>query len=230
MHSYNGILLIDKPAGITSFDIIRRLRRQLGGTPKIGHAGTLDPMATGLMIMLFGSYTKRAIEFSKLDKTYIGEMTLGSVSSTGDREGELSIVSKIIPSEQEIYSVFKKFEGEIVQIPSKYSAIKVGGIEAYKLARKGREVEIPSRKVTVHQLRVISYEYPKVNFEAEVSSGTYIRTLAEDIGSSLETGAYLSDLRRIKIGRFLIENSIDLAVISRDNIETNLKSAPSESA
>ncbi|HUC87469.1 MAG TPA: tRNA pseudouridine(55) synthase TruB [Candidatus Saccharimonadales bacterium] len=214
----SGLLLIDKPAGITSFDIIRALRRQTG-VRKIGHAGTLDPSATGLMLMLIGAATKQATQFSKLDKTYLAEMTLGATSTTGDREGELSAISSHKPTQQELEAALRRFEGEITQTPSQYSAIKVGGVRAYKLARAGKSVEMPPRQVTVHSIKLIDYAYPLVRFEATVSSGTYIRTLAEDIGTALGTGAYLSTLRRVGVGEFTISqahalDSIDAASLA----------------
>ncbi|HSX41046.1 MAG TPA: tRNA pseudouridine(55) synthase TruB [Candidatus Saccharimonadales bacterium] len=209
METHNGLLLIDKPTDITSFDIIRRLRKSTG-VRKIGHTGTLDPMATGLMLMLFGSYTKKAPEFVGLDKVYEAEMTLGAVSTTGDAEGEITAVSDNQPSQGAIELAAAQFVGEIRQTPSKYSAIKIGGVEAYKLARRGQSFHMPSRNVFVHKLQVTSYKYPVVRFTAHVSSGTYIRTLAEDIGESLKVGAYLSNLRRTKIGDFDVKNAQNL--------------------
>jgi tRNA pseudouridine55 synthase len=182
---------------------------------KIGHAGTLDPAASGLMIMLFGSACKQASQFSKLDKTYVAEITLGATSTTGDREG---IITPVIasearqsqPTEQELRDALAMFVGEITQTPSIYSAIKVAGKEAYKYARKGQQVEIPSRKVTVYSIKLLEYKYPIVRIEAKVSSGTYIRTLAQDIGYKIGTGAYLSALERTSIGSFSLDQVIEL--------------------
>lgn len=215
----SGLLLIDKPAGITSFDIIRALRRQTG-VRKIGHAGTLDPAATGLMLMLFGTATKQAARFSGLDKTYVAEMTLGATSTTGDREGELAAVSDRRPTEEEVTAALKRFEGQITQTPSPYSAIKVGGVRAYKLAREGKAVEMPSRQVTVRSIKLLDYAYPVARFETRVSSGTYIRSLAEDIGQTLGTGAYLSALQRTSIGDFTLEQSHALDQVKAANLGT----------
>lgn len=212
-NTVNGLLLIDKPKGITSFDIIRALRRQTG-VRKIGHAGTLDPMATGLMLMLFGTTCKKATEFVGLDKTYEGQMTLGYISSTGDAEGALTGVSTRIPSDSEIEKAFASFVGEIRQTPSQYSAIKIGGVEAYKLARQGKKVHMPSRNIFIHRFELISYDYPHIVFRAHVSSGTYIRTLAEDVGEELKAGAYLSALRRTKVGDYTVEQSHQLADVN----------------
>jgi tRNA pseudouridine55 synthase len=208
----SGLLLIDKPAGITSFDIIRTLRRTTG-VRKIGHAGTLDPAATGLMLILFGAATKQASKFSDLDKTYVAEMRLGKTSTTGDREGELAAVSDRQPSRDEVETTLKQFVGEIIQTPSKYSAIKVGGVRAYKLARAGKDVAMPPRQVTIHEIKFLDYSYPTVHFKAKVSSGTYIRTLAEDIGQELKTGAYLSALQRIQIGDFSLDQASELNAV-----------------
>lgn len=210
----DDILLVDKPEGWTSFDVVAKTRSRVkerylnsGQKPtkkqlKVGHAGTLDPFATGLLIILLGDACKRAEEFLKLDKTYQFTAKLGFVSSTGDPEGEINSFSDTIPDESTIQSSLESFRGEISQTPPIYSAIKINGKRAYKLAREGKEVEIPSRKVRINQLKLISYEYPYLKCEADVSSGTYIRTLVEDIGKTLKTGAYCSQLRRTRIGKF----------------------------
>jgi tRNA pseudouridine55 synthase len=205
----NGLLLVNKPVGITSFDVIRQLRR-LTGVKKIGHAGTLDPLASGLMLMLFGTACKQAQTFSKLDKTYLGELTLGFTSTTGDAEGEKLVGSGRVPTLAEIEGAAQQFKGEITQTPSQYSAIKINGTEAYKLARAGKTVEMPSRQVTINALRIVTYDYPKVTFIADVSSGTYIRSLAADIGEVLGTGAYLSGLQRTVVGEYQLAQAVDL--------------------
>src|SRR5262249_16180543 len=151
-------------------------------------------MATGLLILVLGSYTKRAGEFSKLDKVYEAELTLGAVSSTGDKEGQIQAFdpAQAEPSRQEIDDVLRGFVGKISQTPHKYSAMKVDGKRAYKLARQGKEVKLEPRQVEIYQITDVKYEYPKLKFTTKVSSGTYIRSLAEDIGQKLSTGAYLS--------------------------------------
>lgn len=213
----SGILLVDKPAGITSFDCIRRLRKQLG-VKKIGHAGTLDPMATGLMIFLVGSSTKLATSFLKHDKSYDAEITLGFNSSTGDKEGDLTAISEKAPDLSGVEAILPKFTGLIKQTPPAYSAIKIDGKAAYKRARSGEKVEIPEREVTIYSLNLGSYEYPKLNVSTHVSSGTYIRTLAEDIGKSLGTGAYLSNLRRTTIGDYTIEQAKPLEDVTQADL------------
>jgi tRNA pseudouridine55 synthase len=217
----SGLLLIDKPAGITSFDIIRRLRRQLG-VRKIGHAGTLDPMATGLMLMLIGAATKQATGLIKLDKTYIARITLGAVSDTGDAEGRLTAVSTKRPSRSAIEGVLAARQGQTTQIPPAYSAIKVGGVRSYKLAREGRAVELAARPVTIHRLELQSYEYPCIELVTAVSSGTYIRSLATDIGNDLETGGYLSGLRRQRVGVYDVAQAVTIDQVTPENVKNYL--------
>ena len=207
----DGILLIDKPADMTSFGVVARVRRllteQQGKKVKVGHTGTLDPFATGLMIIVVGKECKNAEHYSKLDKVYEATIRLGQSSTTGDPEGEVSDVSDRIPDVGEIDKTLAKFRGEITQKPPIYSAIKVGGERAYKLARAGKVVDIPERQVTVHSLEVTDYSYPELKIKTHVSSGTYIRTLAEDIGASLGTGAYCIQLRRTRIGKWDIADA-----------------------
>lgn len=217
----DGLLLIDKPKGISSFDVIRRLRRVTVKT-KIGHAGTLDPLASGLMLMLFGGATKQASSLSKLDKTYQANITLGAVSVTGDGEGMLSTVSDNRPSKKELEQALAAFVGEIIQTPPAYSAIKIAGREAYKRVRAGEKFEMPKRQVTVYWLRLIDYDYPLVRIETRVSSGTYIRTLAEDIGTRLGTGAYMSDLVRTEVGQYRLAQALDLAQADELSIAASL--------
>jgi tRNA pseudouridine55 synthase len=226
----NGLLLVNKPTGITSFDVIRQLRRTTG-LRKIGHAGTLDPQASGLMLILFGDACKQASRYSKLDKTYRAEITLGATSTTGDSEGIItpSVMAIRQMSEKQsaptldvVRSTLDTFTGQITQTPSVYSAIKIKGQAAYKYARKGQAVEVPSRTVTVHGLRLTRYEYPKLEVEAKVSSGTYIRTLAEDIGKKLETGGYLSALTRTEVGEYRLAAAISLDNVSRTLLESRL--------
>lgn len=219
----DGIILIDKPAGMTSFGVVARVRRQLseiaGKKIKVGHTGTLDPFATGLMIIVIGKTCKRAGEFSKLDKTYEATITLGTKSSTGDPEGELMKVSDAKPSVGDVQGVFQRFTGEIEQTPPIFSAIKIDGQRAYKLARKGEMVEMPTRKVVIYSLELLRYDYPEVHMRTHVSSGTYIRTLAEDIGTQLNVGAYCSELRRLTVGQWELEAvTADLEAISTADI------------
>lgn len=205
----DGILLIDKPAAMTSFGVVARVRRVLseraGKKVKVGHTGTLDPFATGLMILVTGKECKKAGTYTKLDKIYEATFILGKTSTTGDPEGEITEVSQRCPSKDELEEALKKFTGEISQRPPIFSAIKINGQRAYKLARNGEEVEIPERPVTVYSMDLVEYAYPEVKIRTHVSSGTYIRSLAVDIGESLATGAYCSQLRRTAISDWHVE-------------------------
>lgn len=211
----DGILLVDKPKGWTSFDVVNKIRftaaKERDKKPKnikVGHAGTLDPLATGLLVVLIGKeYTKKASEYSKMDKTYEVTMKLGQISSTGDDEGEKTEVSNTKPTKEELLKAVNSFIGDIMQTPHAYSAIKINGQRAYKIARRGEDVEIEPRKIRINSFDLTDYNYPKVHFTTSVSSGTYIRSLVEDIGKKLGTGAYMSDLRRTQVGEFKIEEA-----------------------
>lgn len=225
----DGILLIDKPLKWSSFDVVNKVRftvaQDLGVKPKrvkVGHTGTLDPYATGLMVIVIGKYTKKAAEFSGLDKTYDCEMTLGQTSTTGDVEGELTDVSQERPSEGDIKGAMAKFVGEIEQTPPIYSAIKIDGKPAYARARSGEVVEMKKRKVTIYDIAYAKYDYPKCNFVTTVSSGTYIRSLVQDIGEVLSTGAYMSALRRTSVGEFGIKDAISPDSITIDDIRKKI--------
>lgn len=211
----DGILLIDKPAGMTSFGVVARIRRVLsqqhGKKVKVGHTGTLDPFATGLMILVTGNECKNAGKYSKLDKTYEATIRLGQTSTTGDPEGEITEVSDKVPTLNNINKALTRFKGEITQRPPIYSAIKIDGQRAYNLAREGKDVEIPERKITIYSLDLIDYSYPDIKIRTYVSSGTYIRSLAEDIGKALGVGAYCTQLRRTEIDKWRIEIAQKLA-------------------
>lgn len=226
------VILIDKPAGWTSFDVVAKIRSNLRrNSPqssvngkqklKVGHSGTLDPFATGLLIILTGSATKRQDEFMKQDKVYEATFRLGAVSTTGDPEGEITERGMLnderreatpttnyhLPSTEEVQKALAKFVGEITQVPPQYSAIKVNGKKAYELARAGKKVELKPRQVTIYSLELLEYVWPEIKVRAHVSSGTYIRTLAEDIGKELGTGAYCLELRRTKIGGYEVKDA-----------------------
>lgn len=211
----DSVLLIDKPSGMTSFGVVARVRRklsqQLGKKAKVGHTGTLDPFATGLMIIVTGKECRNAGTYSKLDKVYEATIRLGQTSSTGDPEGEITNISGDQPLLDKVYEALAGFVGAIQQTPPIYSAIKINGQRAYKLARDGgtaETIEMPVRTVTIFSLQLIEYTYPDVKIRVHVSSGTYIRTLAEDIGKVLRTGAYCVELRRTKIADFSIGDAV----------------------
>lgn len=290
------IILVDKPAGMSSFGVVARVRRKLSeqaGTVevkgkdgqvrqkrrkvKVGHTGTLDPFATGLLILLAGKATKRAGEFLKLDKEYIATIRLGQVSTTGDPEGEIQdyvaqepvmsfsepvssspvvtgtphfvrspLVAKSSdkeynwffgqhflaygcsqngqtpnsidtssllahPAREAVERVLERFIGEIEQRVPQYSAVKINGERAYKMARKGESVEMPIRKVKIYELENLGYEWPELRIRCKVSSGTYIRALGEDIGKALGVGGYLTELRRTQVGEYRVEAARTLA-------------------
>lgn len=215
IHRMDQRILIDKPAGMTSFGVVARVRRVLsqraGKKVKVGHTGTLDPFATGLLVLLTGRETKNAMALTKLDKTYQATMILGQTSTTGDPEGEISQVSIKKPELDQIQAALDQFVGWVEQTPPQFSAIKVNGQRAYKLARAGKAVEIPTRRVFVRSISLDLYDYPEVRITTDVSSGTYIRTLVEDVGKALGTGAYTSQLRRTRVGEFLIDDAVSLA-------------------
>ena len=211
----DGIILIDKPAGMTSFGVVARIRRvlvqQANKKVKVGHTGTLDPFATGLMILVVGKECKNAGTYTKLDKVYEATFRLGQTSSTGDPEGELTHVSERVPERTEIEKLMGQFTGDIMQRPPIFSALKINGQRAYKLARKGEDVEIPERPVTIHSLELVDYNYPDVTIRTHVSSGTYIRSLVSDMGEVLGTGAYCSQLRRTAINKWSIDEAQTLS-------------------
>jgi tRNA pseudouridine55 synthase len=219
----NEILLIDKPKDWTSFDVVAKIRNAYRDVKinaiadiltskkvKVGHAGTLDPFATGLLIVLVGEATKKQDQYMKLDKEYIATIRLGATSTTGDPEGEITVVKSQKPTQETVVAALEAFSGEISQIPPIYSAIKVNGKRAYKLAREGKEVALEPRNVTVYELSIVDYQFPKLIIRVKCSSGTYIRTLGEDIGKKLGSGAYLTDLRRTKIGDFRIQDALSI--------------------
>lgn len=211
----DGMLLIDKPAGMTSFGVVSRIRRVLssekGKKIKVGHTGTLDPFATGLMIIVVGKECKNAGFYTKLDKIYEATIRLGQTSTTGDPEGEISDFSAKKPDLSQIKAVLEQFTGEITQSPPIFSAIKIGGQRAYKLAREGKEFEMPKRQVVVYTMELVDYNYPELKIKVNVSSGTYVRSLAVDIGDSLGVGAYCSQLRRLSIDKWRVSEARVLA-------------------
>ena len=205
-----GIYLINKPRGRSSFSMVAQVRR-ISGIRKVGHAGTLDPEAEGLLIVLVGKdYTKQSDKFLKLDKTYEFEVKLGENSSTGDEEGTKTKVSSTKPTKDEIEAIVSKFVGKLSQTPPQYSAIKIDGQRAYKSAQKGIKVILQPREINIYSLDILVYKYPLLSLRASVSSGTYIRSLAEDIGRELKTGAYCTKIVRTRIGESYLKDAITL--------------------
>lgn len=204
------MLLIDKPLGWTSFDVVRKIRNRIG-IKKVGHAGTLDPLATGLLILCTGRYTKKINEYMAKEKEYTGSFTLGAVTPTYDLESE---PEQFRPwqniGDSAIAAAAQNFTGNIDQVPPAHSAIKKDGKRLYELARKGVEVEISPRPVSIFAFEILGKEGDRVDFRVACSTGTYIRSLAHDIGAYLGCGAYLSALRRTKIGMHTVEEAMSM--------------------
>jgi tRNA pseudouridine55 synthase len=218
-----GFVLINKPKGVTSFGVIARLRR-ITGIRKIGHCGTLDPLASGLMICAIGrSATKKIDSLIKKDKVYLAEIELGKISDTYDMEGELKEIKiKKEPSRNELELILKKFIGEIDQAPPIYSAKKIKGVRAYKLARMGMDVKLNKNKVKIYKIKLVSYKFPILKIKVSCGSGTYIRSLAHDIGKKTKTGAVLINLIRESIGKYSLKKSLELEKLDLKKIERNI--------
>ncbi|MDZ7648768.1 MAG: tRNA pseudouridine(55) synthase TruB [Cytophagales bacterium] len=201
------LLLINKPVGWTSFDVVNKLRYKLK-IKKIGHAGTLDPLATGLLILCTGKMTKRIDEFQAQEKEYTGKFIIGQSTPSHDLETEASEIKDISQiSDEQIMQAAKKFLGTIQQVPPLHSAIKVDGKRAYKLARKGKDIELKPREVAIQAFDIIEIKKPAVSFRIVCSKGTYIRSIARDFGNDLGVGAYLTDLCRTRIGEFMLKDA-----------------------
>lgn len=220
----NGIIVIDKPEGKTSHDMVYAMRRATG-IKKIGHTGTLDPLATGVLPLCIGSATKAADMLTMSDKRYTAELVLGKTTDTQDVTGTVLTECEVNLTNEEIENAVKSFIGEIEQIPPMYSAIKQNGKKLYELARKGIEVERKPRKVKIHEINILGIGGANVKIDVLCSKGTYIRTLCEDIGRKLGTGAYMNTLRRTQAGVFTIENSYTLEEIYKMAEEETLSSA-----
>jgi tRNA pseudouridine55 synthase len=204
-----GYLLVGKPSGITSFSIIHKLRKKTG-VQKIGHAGTLDPFAEGLMIVLVGRrFTRLADHFMQRDKEYLAALVLGASTDTHDHTGKICTQSAIIPTRREIDAVVGKFQGSLEQIPPMYSAKKVGGKRLYDFARRGREIPRLPCQVFVES-KIIRYDYPELELDISCSKGTYIRTLADDMGKMAGCGAYVNKLTRVRSGKFSLNDATPL--------------------
>lgn len=218
-----GILLLNKPQGKTSFSLVAALRKKLK-VKKIGHAGTLDPFATGVMVMLIGKrYTRLSDLFLHDDKEYLARLRLGIETDTYDLEGNTTCESTLIPHPDAVKSALLSFQGEIFQIPPMFSAKKINGKKLYELARKGKTIERTPAKIYV-ETTLLGYEYPYMNIHVKCSKGTYIRSLAYDLGKLLECGAHLSNLTRTRSGRFNLKDCLEAdSLYEPDSIETSLR-------
>ncbi len=223
-NTMSRIISIYKPKGPTSYDIIRGIQKALGQRKGIGHAGTLDPLASGVLVIGIGrEATKKLGEIVGKEKEYIAKVYLGKTSTTDDEEGEKTEYEvKNIPTREEVEGAVKTFVGTIMQIPPIYSALKVGGQTAYSLARKGKNVELKERPIEIKAIEVLGYKWPILTLRVETGPGAYIRSLARDIGLKLGVGgAYLADLERTRVGEFTKENSLTLEETVRRFESTN---------
>lgn len=231
-HEYQEgkVLLVDKPLGWTSFQAVNKIKRTLIGQLglpkrfKIGHAGTLDPLATGLLVICTGKFTKRIDQFQAEDKEYTGTFTLGATRPSYDMETEIDGTYDISGiSHTDIERVTVQFLGEIEQFPPAHSAIKIGGERVYEKARRGETVEMKARRIRISQFEITDIELPIVRFRVVCSKGTYIRSLADDFGKALGSGAYLSELRRTKSGSFTVDEAWQL-----DALVQTIRSTPKD--
>ena len=214
-----GIYAVYKPKGPTSHDVIDQLRRETG-VKRIGHAGTLDPLASGVLVVAVGrENTKKLGQVVKKEKEYLARIRLGVTSTTDDEEGEktegvksLALDKKPykVPEIEEVEKAVAKFEGEILQTPPIYSAIKVDGVPAYTLARRGEKPKLKPRKILIKEIEILKYQWPYLELRVVTGPGVYIRTLARDIGQRLKTGAYLAELERIRVGDFTKEKALTI--------------------
>jgi len=214
----SGILLIDKPAGVTSFEVVRRVRRALK-VRKVGHLGTLDPFATGLLPLCVGEATKLVPFLMPEPKTYMAQVKLGEETDTQDLTGQVVASSDKMPGPEEVHEAAARLVGEIEQIPPMFSALHYQGERLYKLARRGVVVDLPPRRVVIHRLEVLAVALPLVTLSVTCAAGTYIRTLAADLGKALGCGAHLAGLRRLAVGPFKVEAALPLTALKNANYE-----------
>lgn len=214
-----ALLLIDKPLEWTSFDVVNKIRHTLRHTldlkkkrkVKVGHAGTLDPMATGLLLVCTGKYTKKINELTGLQKSYTGTIKLGATTPSYDSESDEENITSIEDlTEEKIREAIEPFKGDIWQVPPIYSAIKIKGEKLYQLARRGDDIDIPPRPVTIFDYKITDINLPYISFDITCSKGTYIRSLAHDLGQSLGVGGYLASLRRTYVDHYQVENAMQL--------------------
>lgn len=219
----DGILNIDKPAGLTSHDVVNRVRR-LMGLRRVGHAGTLDPLATGVLLVCTGRATRLVEYVTALPKSYQAVIELGKETSTYDAEGQVTATKPVVVSRPELAQALSQFQGTIDQMPPLYSAIKQGGQPLYKLARQGVAVVRQSRPVTIYEIQILAWESPRVELLVKCSAGTYIRSLAHDVGQALGCGGYLAALRRLAVGPFTAAQAVTLDGLTPETIGNHLQS------
>ncbi|HUR52892.1 MAG TPA: tRNA pseudouridine(55) synthase TruB [Gemmataceae bacterium] len=207
----NGLLVIDKPGGMTSRDVVNRVQRMFPKRTKIGHTGTLDPLATGVLVVCVGAATRLADFVQAMGKTYTSRVRLGATSDTDDADGTVTERSGCaIPTREQLEDVLSRFVGEIEQVPPAYSALKVAGARAHDLARRGQSPELAARRVSVYAVRLLAYEFPFADVEIDCGKGTYIRSIARDVGEALGCGGIVQTLRRTRVGPFRAEDGVGL--------------------
>jgi tRNA pseudouridine55 synthase len=220
--SWHGLLNVDKPEGITSRKVVDHVLR-LARPAKVGHAGTLDPMATGVLVVCVGAATRLISCVQEQRKTYLARFRFGCVSDTDDRTGQVTVVEHaVVPTREQVAAALANFCGEISQIPPQFSAVHVQGKRAYDLARAGKEISLQPRVVTVCRNIVLKYDYPDLELEIECGSGTYIRSIARDLGAMLGCGAVMEELRRTGIGPFDVSSAVSLDQLSAHGLEKHL--------
>lgn len=218
-----GLLVLNKPGGITSRDAVNRVVRVLGRRTRVGHAGTLDPLATGVLVLAVGSATRLIEYVQRMAKTYRATIRLGAWSDTDDADGQItSMDAASIPSMSDLLAALPGFLGTIQQLPPRYSALKLNGRRAYDLARQGQSVELAPRAVRIDRISLERYEWPEVVLEVECGAGTYIRSLARDLGEGLGCGGYITGLERTRIGQFTLERAFDPDGLSLEAIKAGL--------
>ncbi len=219
-----SVLLVNKPLGWTSFDVVKKLRNVLK-VKKIGHAGTLDPLATGLLIVCTGQQTKTISQYQEMKKVYTGQLVIGKTTPSVDLETAFdSDTSYSHITTSNILQLAQTFIGDILQVPPVYSAVKINGTRAYQKARKGDQPTLQPRQVTIEAFTITSMNLPVVNFEVTCSKGTYIRSLVRDMGEKLGVGAYLSQLCRTQIGPYTLQDALDITTLTNSNVVSGVSS------
>ncbi len=222
----NGVIVIDKPAGLTSARVVDRVKRLLPRGTKVGHAGTLDPFATGVLVLLVGKATKLCEAMMDRPKAYNATVKLGATTETDDPESPEQVTANVqAPDRSAIDAALPHFRGTVMQRPPAYSAIKVAGRRAYDLARRGTEVTLESRPVNIYRIGVVSYAFPLLELVIECGRGTYVRSIARDLGERLGTGAYLTRLRRTRVGSYTSDEALSLDALRSDTIVSAVRPA-----
>ena len=220
----SGILNIDKPAGVSSARVVAQVKRLLPRGTKIGHAGTLDPFATGVLLLLVGKATKLCERLMSEAKQYVATVKLGATTETLDPETPEVVRRGVVPmTREQVEQVLPRFVGEIEQMPPVYSALKIGGRPAYQLAREGEAVELKTRQVKVYGIELLRFEWPELELKIDCGRGTYVRSIARDVGAALGTDGYLTALRRTKVGDFSADAAVTVDVLQKDGVERHLR-------